>query len=190
MLIAQNLAVKKVGMVVLGNVEAATVVAGGFREAAAKLGMSVTEVSINFQDADCSAQMVQLQSRQSFRRCHHRGHLDEVVLRLAGDVGEDGGRQGAQVGNVMKQEMLDAVVVEADGVEHAGRGLDRSRRPVAGPRLARHGLGDDAAELGEVNDAGHLPRVAERARGDQDRVAEVEAAQSDGQVHLKGLSDE
>jgi branched-chain amino acid transport system substrate-binding protein len=62
--IAQNLGVKKVGMVVLGNVEAATVVAQGFREAAAKAGLSVTEVTINFQDADCSAQMVQLQSRQ------------------------------------------------------------------------------------------------------------------------------
>ena len=62
--IAQNLGVKKVGMVVLGNVEAATVVASGFREAAAKYGMSVTEARINFQDADCSAQMVQLQSRQ------------------------------------------------------------------------------------------------------------------------------
>jgi branched-chain amino acid transport system substrate-binding protein len=62
--IARNLGVKKVGMVVLGNVEAATVVASGFREAAAKAGMSVTEVTINFQDADCSAQMVQLQSRQ------------------------------------------------------------------------------------------------------------------------------
>jgi branched-chain amino acid transport system substrate-binding protein len=61
---AKNLGVKKVGMVVLGNVEAATVVAQGFREAAAKDGLSVTEVTINFQDADCSAQMVQLQSRQ------------------------------------------------------------------------------------------------------------------------------
>ncbi|MCA1844570.1 MAG: ABC transporter substrate-binding protein [Actinobacteria bacterium] len=61
--IARDLQVKKVGMVVLGNVEAATVVASGFREAAAAAGMSVTEVTINFQDADCSAQMVQLQSR-------------------------------------------------------------------------------------------------------------------------------
>jgi branched-chain amino acid transport system substrate-binding protein len=62
--IAHDLGVKKVGMIVLGNVEAATVVASGFREAAGKAGMSVTEVTINFQDADCSAQMVQLQSRQ------------------------------------------------------------------------------------------------------------------------------
>jgi len=61
---ANDLHVKKVGMIVLGNVEAATVVAAGFREAAAKAGLSVTEVTINFQDADCSAQMVQLQSRQ------------------------------------------------------------------------------------------------------------------------------
>jgi branched-chain amino acid transport system substrate-binding protein len=61
---ARDLKAKKVGMVVLGNVEAATVVAAGYREAAAREGMSVTEVKINFQDADCSAQMVQLQSRQ------------------------------------------------------------------------------------------------------------------------------
>jgi branched-chain amino acid transport system substrate-binding protein len=61
---AGDLKVKKAGMVVLGNVDAAKVAANGFREAAAAAGMSVTEVTINFQDADCSAQMVQLQSRQ------------------------------------------------------------------------------------------------------------------------------
>ena len=48
-----------------------------------------------------------------------RGHLDELVLGLAGDVGDDRGRQRAQVRQVMRDEVIDAVVVEADGVEHA-----------------------------------------------------------------------
>src|SRR5262249_59390742 len=36
---------------------------------------------------------------------------------------------------------------------------------------------------GEVHDAGHLPGVAERARRDEDRVLQSEAAEGDGEVH-------
>ena len=61
--IAKDLGVKKVGMVVLGNVQAATVVAGAFRDAARRDGLSVSEVNINFQDADCSTQMFGMESR-------------------------------------------------------------------------------------------------------------------------------
>src|SRR5262245_15437783 len=78
--------------------------------------------------------------------------------------------------------MLDAVVVQADGVEHARGRLDGARRGVAGARLPRDGLGDDAAELAEIDRAGHCAGVAEGARGDEDGVAQLEAAEGDGQV--------
>ena len=38
----------------------------------------------------------------------------------------------ARYGKMMRDERLDAVVVEADRVEHAGGGFDRSPRRVAG----------------------------------------------------------
>jgi hypothetical protein len=66
--------------------------------------------------------------------------------------------------------MLDAVVVQADGVEQAGGRFDGAGRRVADAGLAGDGLGDDAAELGEVHHPGHLAGVAEGARRDQHRV--------------------
>src|SRR5262249_42590199 len=131
---------------------------------------------------DVRTRQVQLQRRQARLAGQHGGHVDELVLVLAGDVGDDGGRQRAQVGQVGGGEGVDAVVVEADGVEHAGRRLDGARRRVADARLARHRLGHDAAEAGEVDRAGHLARVAERARRHQDRVAQGQATEADGQV--------
>ena len=63
----------------------------------------------------------------------------------------------------MGNEVSDAVVVEADGVEHSRRRFHRARRRIAGARLARHRLGNDAAQLSEIDDARHLPRIAECA---------------------------
>jgi hypothetical protein len=133
---------------------------------------------------DVGARQVQLQSRQSVRPPDHRGHLDELVLVLTRDVGNHRGRQRTQVGQVVGQEVLDAVVVQADGVEHARRRFDGPRRRVAGPRPARDRLGDDAAEPGEIDDAGHLPGVTERPRRDQDGVREAQPAEGDGEVHF------
>src|SRR5262245_29362796 len=84
---------------------------------------------------------------------------------------------------MMVDEVLDAVVVESDGIEHAGRGLDGARRRVAGPGVACHRLGDDAAQPGKVNDAGHLARIAEGARRDEDRVAKTQPAEGYTEIH-------
>ncbi len=83
---------------------------------------------------------------------------------------------------MMMDEMFDAVVVEADGVEHSRRRLDGARRRVADARLARDGFGDDAAQPREIDEAGHLPCVAERARGHEDGIAQAKAAEGDGKV--------
>src|SRR4029079_1344292 len=87
----------------------------------------------------------------------------------------------------MDDEMVEAVVVEADGIEQAAGGLDGPRRRVADPRLGGDGLGDDAAEFGEVDEAGHLAGVAERAAGDQAGVAEGQPAEGDGEVGHKRI---
>ena len=57
-----------------------------------------------------------------------------------------GAPSAGQIRQVVRDEGLDAVVVEADRVEHAGGGFDRSPRRVAGARLGGDRLGQDAAE--------------------------------------------
>ena len=83
----------------------------------------------------------------------------------------------AEVRQVMRDEGFDAVVVEADRVEHAGGGFDRPPGSVAGARLLRDRFGQDAAEAAEVDQAFHLAGVAERARGDEDRIRQPQPAE-------------
>ncbi len=85
----------------------------------------------------------------------------------------------------MFDEGFDAVVVQPDRIEHAGGRLDGSPGCIAGPGLGRDRLGQDAAQAAEVHQAGHLPRVAERARGDQDRIGQSQPAQLYGQVDTR-----
>src|SRR5439155_9911043 len=99
---------------------------------------------------------------------------------FAGNVGDDGGRQRPQIRQLVLDEVVDAVVIQADGVEHAGGRFDRARRGVAGARGVGNSLGDDAAELGEVHDAGHVARVAEGAGGNEDGVAQMQTTNLGG----------
>ena len=67
-------------------------------------------------------------------------------------------------------EGLDAVVVQPDGIEHAAGGFDGARRRIARPGLLGDRLGQNPAQPGDVDQSGHFPGVAERARGDHDRI--------------------
>ena len=81
--------------------------------------------------ADVRAGDVQLDRRQARLDAEHLGHRHELVLVLAGDVGDHRRAHRAQVRQVVLDEVLDAVVVQADRVEQARRGLDRPRGRVA-----------------------------------------------------------
>jgi hypothetical protein len=72
-------------------------------------------------------------------------------------------------------ERIQPVVVEADGIEHPRGGFHGARRRIADPRQRRDGLGDDSAEFLERNERLHLPRVAKRPGGHQDRVGQLQA---------------
>ena len=126
---------------------------------------------------------MQLESRQSGFFPNSLSHLDEFVLVLAGDIRDDDRGQGSQIREMMSNEMFDAVIVEANGIEHARCSLDRPRRLVADPRLARHGLGDDPAQKTEIHDACHLPGIAEGARRNKDGILKVKATKSDREIH-------
>src|SRR6266478_569388 len=91
---------------------------------------------------------------------------------------------------MMMDKMLDAVVIETDGVEHARGCLDRSRGRVAGARLARDRFGDDAAKELEIDDLGHFAGVAKRARCNQNGIAQIQAAQGDRKIGHRECSVE
>ena len=79
------------------------------------------------------------------------------------------------------QEMLDAVVIESDGVKHAASGLDGARRRIAGadgasPSWERYRPGERNPQCRPFRG------VAERARSDEDRVLQMETAESDGEI--------
>jgi hypothetical protein len=131
---------------------------------------------------DIGAGQVQLQTGQAVAGADLGGHVNRLLLGLAGDVGDDRGRQTAQVGQVVAEEVVDAVVVQTDGIEHAGGCFHRARRSVALAQVARDGLGNDAAEPGEVDRAGHFTRVTKRAGRHQDGIGEAESSQGYGQI--------
>src|SRR5262245_65009998 len=83
---------------------------------------------------------------------------------------------------MMGNEVVDAIVIQSDGIEHARGGFEGSRRRIADAGLARHRLRNDAAELGEIHDACHLARIAKCAGRDENRVLETETAECDGEV--------
>ena len=56
------------------------------------------------------------------------------------------------------------------------------RLPARGSRGDR--LGQDAAEPGKIDQAGHFAGVAECARGDQDRIGKEEPAQLHGEIDV------
>ena len=111
-------------------------------------------------------------------------HADELLVRAAGDADDDRHAERGEIRQVVRDEGLDAVVIEADRVEHAGGGFDRSPRRVAGPRLLRDRLGQNAAQPAEIDQAFHLAGVAERARGDQDRIRQPQSAKLDGEIDI------
>ena len=112
--------------------------------------------------------------------------VDELVVRPAGDADDDRHAEPSQVRHVMLDERLDAVVVQADRIEHAGGRFDRSPGRVAGPRLAGDRLWDDCAQTLEIDQAGHFPRIAKRAGGHHDRIGQAQTAQLDRKVDRGG----
>ena len=101
--------------------------------------------------------------------------LDVFLAARAGDADDDRRAERGQVGQLPFDERLDAVVVQPDGIEHAAGGFDGSRRRIARPRLLRDRLGQDSAQPRDVDQPGHFPAIAERARGHRDRIGQAQA---------------
>ncbi len=119
------------------------------------------------------------------RSVSRAGHLHKFFVRAPGDADDDGHAERAEIRQVMRDERLDAVVVEADRVEHAGCGLDRSPRRIAGARFLRDRFRENAAEAADVDETFHLAGVAEGARGNEDRIRQPQSAELNGEVYRR-----
>ena len=74
----------------------------------------------------------------------------------------------SELGELFCDEGADAHVLEADGVDHAGGGLDDAGRGVAGHGLAGEAFGDEGADVVEGDDVFELDAVAEGSAGGDD----------------------
>ena len=122
-------------------------------------------------------------------------HLDDVDLRQVdvarhrlevfggggGDIGDQRRGEALVVGNLVVEEIGEALGRQPDRVDHAAFDLGDARRRVAVAMAARHGLADQRAEPVDVH---HLRQVGrERARGRHDRVLERHAPDLHGHVY-------
>ena len=105
------------------------------------------------------------------------------LAREAHDVDDQRHRQLGELGQVVREVAVEALVGQADRVDQPGRQLPQPRRRVALARLERDGLGDEGGEREALEQ-----RVAERAPGGDrvegarrvdDRVRERDAAEVD-----------
>jgi len=78
--------------------------------------------------------------------------------------------------------LLDADVLEADGVEHAGSGLDDARGGMAGHGVEGDSLGDESTDALKGDDLFKFDTVAEGAAGGDDWVDQFHSGQRDFHV--------
>ncbi len=71
-------------------------------------------------------------------------------------------------GKLLAQKRRYANVLQSDGVQHAGGGLEKSRRRIAGHRLARESFYDKPTQALEGHDVFKFDSVAKRAAGGED----------------------
>ncbi len=132
---------------------------------------------------DVRAGDVQLQGGDAGEAVEPGRHGHEFVVRAAGNADDDRHAERCQVRQVVRDEGLDPVVIQADRVEHASGRLDGAPRGVAGPRLLGDRLRQNTAEAVEIDETGHFAGVAERARSDEDRIRQPQAAELDTKIN-------
>ena len=79
-------------------------------------------------------------------------------------------------------EGFDAVVIQANRVQQARSGFDRSPRAVASTRLAGDGFRENGAQARQIDQTLHLTGVAERAGGNEDGRRDLERSELHPQI--------
>ena len=81
----------------------------------------------------------------------------------------------AQVRQFFIEKRLRPDILQADGIEHAGRSFPKTRRRIADHRFLRQALHHKAAQLAQMDDILEFDPVAESATGRDDRILERNA---------------
>ncbi len=87
----------------------------------------------------------------------------------------------------MPDEIFDADILQADGVEHAADRLGDARRGVARLRLEGDALGNQAAEAVDVHQLGVFLAVSESTRSGEDGILQLDAGDVDRQIRFLRL---
>src|SRR5581483_2909501 len=103
-------------------------------------------------------------------------YLDVVLRLIAKHIGDYGGREAGERGQLVGYERAYADVLESDGVDHPGFGLHHARRRVAFDGLARESLDYESAERVEVHQLLEFQAVAEGPGCRQHRVSKLDSA--------------
>jgi len=115
-------------------------------------------------------------------------YLDVVIEAVAEDVDDEMGVVFSQQWKLGFEERLDADVLQADGVEHAGGSFAETGSGGAFDGFEGEALGDEAAEAVEVDEMSEFEAVAEGAATGEDRISEAQGANLDGEVNTVGGS--
>ena len=101
-----------------------------------------------------------------------------LVDRESADVGDDGFVEyRAQMRQLLRDDGIDARVLQSDRVDHAGAALGYARRRVAETRLARGALERQGAKYVYVVELVVLAAEPEGAAGGDDGIVQLDAAQ-------------
>ena len=93
----------------------------------------------------------------------------------------------AQRRQLLFNELGDANVLESDGIEHAGGGLDDARGCMSRHRLEGNTLGDKRTDALEGDDLFKFDAVAESAARGDDRVGQFDAGELHSHVGFHAL---
>mgnify|MGYP001693751012 CR=1 FL=1 len=134
---------------------------------------------------DVRARDVDFQAGDFGQCVEARRHFRVFADIVSEKVGDAGRINAADERQLFFDKGIDADVLQADGVEHAGGRFGRARRRIAGTWARRQSLGDVGADFMQVDVVGEFLAVAEGAGSGHHRIAQADAGEIDG--HVEGL---
>ncbi len=132
---------------------------------------------------DVGAGDVQLVGRDALGVVEPLNYGKVLAHRVAEDVDDDlAVGIAAERGQLAFQVVVNANVLQADGVKHSGCRLHNARRVMAGHWLQRDALGDEPADPLQGDDLLKLDAIAKGAAGGDDRVDQFQTSQRNSHI--------
>jgi hypothetical protein len=122
------------------------------------------------------ARNIQFDRRHTRLAVEPRRHFHKLVVSPAGNADDNRRPQAGQIGQMMRDESLDPVIIQTDRVQHPGRGLDRAPRCIARARQLGDRFWKNSAQSPQIDKAFHLSGIAKCTRGDEDRIGQPQSS--------------